>query len=263
MDIIGQDNLIALINKQTLDSFPHSLLLEGEKGAGKHLLCNYIQTHLALELLDITDQLNFETINECYIRTQPYIYVIDTTKMSIKQQNVILKFLEEPLTNAYIILLCTNRYNLLPTIINRCIVWKLQPYSKDVLQQFIPEQNNEQLLALARTPGQVKALMSINIQEEVAYIDKIFNMIGKATFTNMLKLLNHIAFENEQDKIDVDIFIDLLLYVLALKLKDNCDYYYAIKDINTLMQVRYTPNIDKKHLLENFFIKLWGKAKRR
>ena len=61
----------------------------------------------------------------------PKIYIIDSSTISIKEQNIILKFVEEPLKNSYIIILKNSK--LLPTILNRCQKWKFEAYSKEEL----------------------------------------------------------------------------------------------------------------------------------
>ena len=54
MNIIGQDSLISKINNLTLDSFPRSIILVGEKGSGKHLICSYISQKFELDVIDIS-----------------------------------------------------------------------------------------------------------------------------------------------------------------------------------------------------------------
>ena len=46
---IKQDKLVNQIKQLTLSNFPHSLILEGEYGAGKHYLCDIIQEHLKIK----------------------------------------------------------------------------------------------------------------------------------------------------------------------------------------------------------------------
>ena len=57
-------------------------------------------------------------------------------KISVKSQNTILKFLEEPTSNCIIILLVENLSSLLDTVINRCQVFELEKYDKSTLSLF-------------------------------------------------------------------------------------------------------------------------------
>ena len=61
-----------------------------------------------------------------------------------------LKFIEEPLKNSYIIILAESTNQLLPTIYNRCQVMTFAPYSIDELRNFTQD---ELVLSVARTPG--------------------------------------------------------------------------------------------------------------
>ena len=44
--MIGQKKLLEKLNTYDLDKFPRSLLLLGEKGSGKHLICDYVKTNI-------------------------------------------------------------------------------------------------------------------------------------------------------------------------------------------------------------------------
>ena len=103
--IKGQEKICNRIDSLTLDQFPRSLMLVGAKGSGKHLLVDYISHKFNLTTIDITTTLDQESIEELYNRAEPYLYIIRTNQISVKEENAILKFLEEPLKNSYIILL--------------------------------------------------------------------------------------------------------------------------------------------------------------
>ncbi len=71
--------------------------------------------------------------------------------MSIAAANSLLKILEEPLDNRYFILITENKNKLLPTILSRCVIFRVKPflcesssmfpyndkYSEDLLEIFI------------------------------------------------------------------------------------------------------------------------------
>ena len=95
--IIGQEKICNLIDNLSLDSFPRSLMLVGARGGGKHLICDYISNKFRLTSIDLTDSLELETIEEIYNRVEPYLYIIRINEITVKEENVILKFLEEPL----------------------------------------------------------------------------------------------------------------------------------------------------------------------
>ena len=139
--ILGQEELCEKIDSTTIDSFPKSTLLIGKLGSGKHLLSSYIAQHLNLPLLDITEQLSNELITDIYLQIEPKIYLLDMSKLSVMQSNSILKLVEEPLKNSIVILLGESDSQIIPTILNRCSIWRLKPYSREQLKEFVLSQN--------------------------------------------------------------------------------------------------------------------------
>ena len=89
--MIGQKKLIEKINNCTIDSFPHSLILVGEEGCGKHTVIKYIADKFSFPVFDITENLDLETIEDISLSTSPVIYIINGDKINERQENVILK----------------------------------------------------------------------------------------------------------------------------------------------------------------------------
>lgn len=255
--IIGQEKLCNKIMSLTLDTFPRSILLIGLEGSGKHLVCEFISEHLNIPMVDITDKLELSTINELYQKVEPNLYLIDVNKIGVKEENLILKFLEEPLKNSYIVLIAMTENGILPTVVNRCQMWRMSPYSKEVLKSFATSEN-PLVISIAETPGQVIKLRDGNFTEMVALADKIINKIGVASAYNTLTLSDKLAFKGEPDKFDVRLFTGMLLsrivefskqyddgrlmtaYVLTKALRDNCS-------VN---------NVDTKALFEKYLMEL-------
>lgn len=257
--IVGQEHIISLIDKSTVDTFPKSLILLGEYGSGKHTISDYISNRLNLTLIDITENLNLETIEEIGMRVEPYIYLINGKDISIKEQNTILKFLEEPLKNSFIIILCENKNQLLNTVLNRCQVWELRKYPKQLLEQFIENQANKELiLKVATTPGQVKSMDFDGLSDIFSLAMKIINKISGATLPNTLTLANKLAFKGEKDKINVYVFMLVLLdcYRELIIHNDNIKLYEAYTLTKDFVNNQYIANINKKHLFENYLIQL-------
>ena len=217
--MIGQKKIKNLIETSSLDNFPNSLILLGEKGSGKHTICDLISDKLNLQIIDISEKLTQEMIDEIYTRVEPYIYIISDEKLTIKNQNSILKFLEEPLKNSYIILLVENRNKLLPTILNRCQIWELEKYS----------------------------------------INELIEKIPIASFSNILSITNRINFDGkESDKFDLTVFLRTLVWLSSTKVlnSDNIYYQEVYKLVNELSNNMSILNINKKTCFENFLVKM-------
>lgn len=253
--IIGQEKICSKIDSCTMDNFPRTLLLLGEYGSGKHLIVNYVADRFNLEIEDISDTLTLEKIDNITQQVSPKIYVINSSKLTVKNENVILKFLEEPLKNAYIIVLCEHKSSIIPTVWNRCQVWKLDVYERDFLSTFAT-QNSEQLMKVANTPGKVIEYQYYPLKEMFDLAHKIFNSIKRANFANVLTISRFLAFKNEKDKYDFNLFLDILLIVSKELFLNNVVSSDVYQLTNKLNNNKHIFNIDKKALFEHYLIEL-------
>lgn len=258
MGLLGQEKLIQYIDNHDLSTFPRTVMLEGKEGSGRHTLCDYIGDRYGLQVEDISDSLTYEKIEEINLRVQPYLYIIDCTKLTVKNENAILKFLEEPLKNAFIVLLTENRYSQIATIRNRCYLMCMAKYSRDQLETFITDRENTSvILTICETPGDVIKMQSHPIKDMLDLCIKIFDKIGVASFANTLTLSNNIAYKNEKDKYDFKIFFKALLYIAncrAVHNEQNCVMEYLLtSDYYNRSLVRH---VDKRYLFESYLIQL-------
>ena len=261
--LVGQTKLYYKLDKTSLDTFPRSLLLIGPKGCGKHSFCNEIGRTFNLLVDDITKELNQETIEEIYQRVEPYLYYIDCNQITVKSQNVILKFIEEPLKNSYVILGADSTNSLLPTVLNRCEKWFFKSYSKELLNTFIPkecpEDKREFILQLAETPGQVKQLFDMNVQGLVGLAQKIVEKLSVASLSNTLTITDKVAFKDEQDKFNCNFFMRALTNVVRDKIASDNNYMYVrmYEVVSNAANMMTLPNLDKKNIFENCLVSCW------
>lgn len=257
--MIGQKELQDKLNKLTLDTFPRSLILCGDRGCGKNLFTDEIAGKLHLNVEDITDNLSIELIDEIYTRVEPKIYTVDATKISVKDQNAILKFLEEPLKNSYIVLHIVNKNQLLNTILNRCQVWSFKPYTDCELRQICKTIVDPSFLTYAKTPGRLNVVMSQDITAIDSLCKKIITSVRIANTANVLSISDKLAYKCEQDKFDIDLFVDVLkTNVLTHLIETNRDSstYFLFNLVKELKENLLIPNINKQYLIENFLITL-------
>ncbi len=257
--IIGQDYIINYIKSKKRDTFPRSLVLLGEYGCGKKTVVSLIAQHLKLQSVDITKELNFEFITSLYQKPEPYLYVIDGSKITIKEQNVILKFVEEPLKNAFIVILAESSNQLLKTVYNRCQVLTFVPYLRETLQQFT---SDELVLKIARTPGQVTELSSNDLKGMVELAEKIVTKIGVANLPNVLTISEKLAYKDEKDKFPVNIFSKVLVYAIKdeiIRSDSNSPSGSKLFNLYKLIlewdRKRRAPTISQKFLFENYLVK--------
>lgn len=259
--IVGQKKLLNFIDNAQLDAWPSTVILYGEFGCGKHLLLKYISDKFSLALIDLTEMLSQEVIEGTYQRPEPTLYCLDGEKLSVKQQNMILKFIEEPLKGSFVVILCENKSKLIDTVWNRCQVLSFESYTKDELSSFIENHSDmdNYILDIATTPGQVKLIQTYNIQEMVDLADKMFDKMGKASFSNTLSISDKIAFKDEQDKIDIRLFVKVLNNCITSKIRanDSLQYYNMFQVVNRFMYKSKLANVDMKYLFDSFLSELW------
>ena len=102
-----QDLLLEIYNKK-IDSNPDILVINEEKSIG----------------IDKTRELKFFFQKKSWSGGAKTVIIINGERMTIEAQNSILKILEEPGKNNYIIITAHNPYLLLSTIISRCQLLK-------------------------------------------------------------------------------------------------------------------------------------------
>ena len=258
--MVGQKKLLSIIDNSTLDNFPKSVLLLGPQGCGKHTLLKIISNKLNLQCFDITDVVSFDYINELYQRSIPAIYYIDMDQFTEKKQNIILKFLEEPLNNSYIILLSNDKSLLLETIVNRCIVYEFEEYTSTELEQFIESgENVELILNVLKTPGQILSSNTNNLNKLYNLCVTIVNKLQIAGYANTLSISNKINYKDEYDKFDIDVFYNMLAYVMLQEfIKTNnkmiCSMYFKTNEYKKRLRDK---RLNKQQFFENYITCMW------
>lgn len=262
MEFAGQKNIINYINNVTLDDLPHSLIFAGERGSGKHSICNKLSTMLNIPLIDITENISLDNIMEMYRKPSPYLYLVDINNISEKEQNSLLKILEESYNNTYLVLLSTNSSYIIPTIKNRCTLINLEKYSDEELSKFIFPENlgdKELILSLANTPGQVIEISSA-AKHILELSIKIVDKIGVASFPNTLTLSDKLSFKNEKSLLNPEYVLKAMSSYLVDKILTSTNeliYVKMIKEVSKCIKAIDTPKVNRRHIFENFLTILW------
>lgn len=172
--ILGQESAITEIEKAVASNrLAHAYLFEGPPGVGKfttaielahYLLCRETSPHqtcrvrktiekgtnLSVAVIRLEPERRSISINDIRDIVIPALWrksgdgkykvvVIDEADyLGVEAQNALLKTLEEPPVNSVIILICTSREALLPTVISRCQVVRFRPLANEVLARIRP-----------------------------------------------------------------------------------------------------------------------------
>lgn len=185
--LIGNQKLSEAVGSQIQnDRFPHAVILEGEKGLGRHTLAHYLSCavlcsaenrpcfkcrscHLAEvgshpDIVTVAPEDKKKNIAVAQIRElrqsafiKPHlgdrrVFLIDKAEtMNEQSQNALLKILEEPPQGVYFILIAESSQALLETILSRCVTFKLSAPKRNEAAAWIsenikPRRDEEQIL---------------------------------------------------------------------------------------------------------------------
>lgn len=246
-----QDTINNFIDTGTL---PNSIIFSGGWGCGKHTLVNELSEKLEIPVEDITDKVTLATIQEILISSTPCLYIIDTDKINVKEQNALLKLLEEPPKTSYLCLLTTDKSNLLPTIVNRCFLLQFNPYTENELKFFTQD---KEILDLVTTPGRALQLSNTDLEPYKALITKLFTKLHTASESNVLSIPNKFYYKApEENKLDFELFTFLLLKMSLDAYTSNLITFKFYLTVLSFIDSSRTPHIALPQLFENTLITL-------
>jgi hypothetical protein len=247
--MIGQLKLKSKIDSYTLSTFPHSILLTGDRGSEKDEICEYISDRFNFPRYEITELISEEYIEEIYSSPTFGLYIIDGTKITEKEQNILLKVYEEPNPYMYLILTCESKYNILETIQTRSYELVMDIYTRDELLPLC-KKDIELELRLANTPGTVEELNQVDLPCLKKLCSTILEKINIAAYQNTLTISDKINFKDEYDKYPLWAFIRMLSLVM---LEEKSPLYWYLLDFTKKVE----PLLDKKRFFENLLTKMW------
>lgn len=210
MDFIGQERLLNKINGYSSQTMPHSILLIGEEGCGKKTIVKYIANKLNLRLVELNSAPGADKIIDFQQNAVRSLFLIDLTKLRLERdQNQFLKFIEEPSDNAYIILTNTTDIGILPTIANRCVKLKFEPYAKEQLKQ-IKKLGDDRIYNICRTPGQLAFISEESFADMRKLCETIVAKLGVASYANTISIATKVNYKDQYGKFDFSAFLRLL-----------------------------------------------------
>lgn len=248
--IRGQERLLNEIDSYNIDTFPTTSLIVGEPGSGKNLVVEYIASKLHLNKVNITDLIG----NEIYHLIEPTLVYVDIDNTSISDQNRLLKVVEEPPTGVFIVLMVSDKDNLIETLLSRCHEFKLDRYDAEFLRNFVVGDDHSFSLEIGTTPGDIIRLNSIDLEKLTSICYEVLDGIG---------LLRAIELVEEIEKYDVDIFLKAML---AVEFKDS-----GRRDPDTMtkymritadtLKISKNKTIDRSKILSSYLTAIIGANK--
>jgi DNA polymerase-3 subunit delta' len=284
-DILGNDHikkrLSSLLEKNSLSN---ALLFAGPSGVGKfsfakklayHLMyphhcennkkkiennnhpdlhiyepCGKTSMHLIASIRDLISEVHisaFEAVVKVFI-------IKDASRMHPISFNALLKTLEEPTFDSYIILLTDNADEILPTITSRCFKLNFHSISIDEISLFLQNKFNKnpiEALAIAKiSNGSIK--LAKELVDDENYLKKRDFLINILLKKN---IYNYLDFSNSLDELDLFYSTDKISEdkkITNIKKEINLLFdkiFYFFRDLYILKE-----KIDEKNIF--FFDKL-------
>ena len=222
--MIGQINLLKQIDKLIEENkFPRFSIVTGQKGQGKTTLINYIICQLKLYALEFgigIDEIR-NMIELAYKQTEPMMIIINNAdNMSTNAQNSLLKLVEEPPYNCYIILELNDINNTLETIRSRCQEFKMENYTEKEIETFILniDENIDGdskliLKQICQNKYQISLMIEYGVQEFYQFVEKVVDNIYKVQSANAFKLEENLDIKGEGNGYDLDLFFETFNYI--------------------------------------------------
>ena len=262
--VIGQEKLVKILDGYTLQTVPRTILFLGPDGCGKGWISARFAEQLGLDRVNIDSSITSEKLVEYYQCPIPKMYMINLKDFDEKQQNKILKFIEEPSSNMYVILRAESEIGILPTILNRCVKYTFEDYTPEQLKEFAwaIKCNDERIYQICKTPGQLDNLPEDNLNQVFNICTAIVTMLPAASYANTLSLVTKVDFKGNTNKIDFDLFFEVLTYVAFENYKQKKDdLSFEIYHYTTQQKAKaYNKTIAKESFMLNYLDNLWRLA---
>ncbi len=167
----------------------------------------------------IEEKLNIKPIGERNV-----VIISESDIMTPEAQNRFLKLLEEPPGNSLIILLSENIENLKPTVLSRCVKYRIDNTSTE-----LADNNADKIIAMMLSGTEIR---EIN-QELLEYV-RSREKSEKLLDSMEMILMNHI--KNKDEGVSLNKFEDLYDIIhgiekTRIKVHQNCSIEYALKDL--------------------------------
>ena len=256
---IGQTKLMTILNSYSAQTLPKTLLFVGDIGCGKKTFAKHLANRLQFDIVEIDSSAKSEDIYDFMYSTINTVYLINLDDFTEKQQNMWLKAVEEPTKSVYFILTATSEAGVLNTILNRCIKYNFEPYTKEQIEQITNASVNDQAFKIFQTPGKLLNLTDSSFNDIIDLADKLVKNINRASYANSLVISTKINYKDLYNKIDFNLFLDAVEYLAFEDYKNTASEqsFTIFRLTNQFKQHATKQNLIKEVLMLNYLTTLW------
>lgn len=235
--MIGQDELKILFNMMLSNKrMPHFIIFAGAIGSGRK---TFIKEVIAPVFADktiwvesnSTDSMR-RVVQEAYEKHGTLFILTNTDTMRPSAKNALLKVVEECPNDNYFILTIENPENTLATLRSRAALFWMAPYSSDELLDYAKSkyidimgwEERAAITSICENPGDVDILMTYNVHDFMAYVNLVFENIGRVSGSNAFKISEKIALQDDSDGYNLKLFFRAYMSICLKKLKENPEF---------------------------------------
>ena len=214
------DNLVSILKRIDDNSFTNLFIIEPEKGnIKKEVVKDIIKESIKTSMED-----------------GPKVFIFNGAEsLNVSSSNSLLKFIEEPIDDTYIIFIVDNIESLLPTIRSRCVTLFFKPLNKELLIEKLVSDGHEKGIVLPlieysldsneveRIIGDEKLISILSLVEEL-FMVRIEDKESMITYLNERRdVLEDSQKNKELADYKKNIFISLIIALIndLIKLKNN------------------------------------------
>ncbi len=259
VNIIGQSKLLSRLNSYSLETLPKALMFIGPVGCGKHTITKYIAERFDLEFQEINNSVNSGDLEAFLYSTISTLYLVDLDTFTEKQQNQFLKFIEEPSKSVYVVLIASSETGVLNTLLNRCIKYTFDHYTKQELETITNSTVSDTAFEIFKTPGKLLNLTVEGLNDIVGLAEKIVYNINYATYPNALVVSTKLNYKDLYNKIDPNMLLEAVEHI-ALKdyTTNNSEQSFIIFNVTSQFKQYITKkSFIKEMLIINYLTALW------
>lgn len=245
---------------QFADNKNHSIIIEGPEGCGKtYLAKQYAKMLNVLDFIMVQPKVSDirQAVDSCIAIKSPMVLCIENLDIGVASAAyTLLKFLEEPIPTAYVVVTCRNILNVPDTIISRCAVTTVStPIVSDILA-YAEQINSDKYLSIkksklwgcARTFKDANTILNLT-SEQQEYFKSLGSMLSFSdSVSSMMWNLGHYPDKSETP-------IDLVLRYIVSEAKSEHIKRSAIECISNLSTTKIASHaILAKFLFESKYL---------
>lgn len=182
------------------------------------------------------------------------IIIKNAHKMTVGAQNALLKTLEEPPENAFLILTTSELSKLLDTVVSRCFKISFNLLEKEELQKL---SNDEELIdnAMGRPELLQKIIEDVEFNDWIKYSVEQLRGLAKSSMGEKIDLAEALSKKN---KSNLDIFLQVWIWRIRKAAHDRKQYKLlkVAARVETVFHELHSSNVNVRLLLEDLFLSI-------